>query len=249
MAETEDEVTQFLEKGYALLNNELEKIEGTIELDVVVWWDLQKILPTISRHNDQIQARQQQLVQKSGQVSFEEKVMLGQLIEQALKTEKVRYQEMILHMLKSEAIDICSHALANDEMIFNAAFLLQRKDEEAFHTLVHSLDEKLENSVNFRVVGPLPPYSFSTIVLERVNPASIEEAKKTLGLTAEITDKALRNTYHQLAQKYHPDKNQGADSPEFQQIHSAYKTLKDFIENGLTHTKVYQWKKDGQAES
>lgn len=175
--------------------------------------------------------------------------MLGQLIEQALKTEKARYQEMILHMLKQNTTDICSHALATDEMIFNAAFLLEKKDEEVFYTLVHSLDQKLDNSVNFRVVGPLPPYSFSTIIMERVDPASIEEAKKTLGLTGEITDKALRNAYHQLAQKYHPDKNHGADSPEFQQIHSANKTLKDFIENGLTHTKVYQWKQDSQAES
>jgi len=249
MVETAEEVMQFLENGYALLSHELEKIAGKIELDVVAWWDLPKMLAALSRRNSQIQETQQKLARKSGPVSIEEKVVLGQLIEQALETEKTRYQELILHTLERDVLDICSHQLADNEMIFNAAFLLEKREEEAFHALVHSLDQQLESTVNFRVVGPLPPYSFSTVLLEKVDPASVEEAKKTLGLTGDITDKALRNAYHQLAQQHHPDKNHGGDYQKFQQLHSAYKTLKGFIENGLMHTKVYQWQKEVPEES
>jgi len=61
MVEADDDVTTFLEKGSPLLNNELDKAKGKMELDVVAWWDLQKILAAISRHNEQVQAKQQEL--------------------------------------------------------------------------------------------------------------------------------------------------------------------------------------------
>lgn len=172
--------------------------------------------------------------------------MLGQYIEQALKAEKASYHQLILQTLKQGVEDVCLHDLANDEMIFNAAFLLEKKNKEFFDTVVDTLDQKLENNVNFRVVGPLPLYSFSTIVFKKIDPEKIEEAKKTMGLTGEITDKAIRDAYHQLAKEYHPDKNSGENSIQFQLIHAAYRTLKNFIENGLIQVEVYQWKKDVQ---
>jgi DnaJ-domain-containing protein 1 len=246
MVETEDEVVNFLENGYDLLSNELSKIEGKIELDVVAWWELPKILADLPRHNSQIQEKQQQLAQKGDKVSIEDKIMLGQYIEQALKAEKARYYEEILQTLKQGTEDVSLHDVATDKMILNAAFLLEKKNEEIFQTLVHDLDQTLENAINFRVVGPLPPYSFSTVLFKRIDPGSIEKAKKTLGLTGEITDKTLRDTYHQLAKEYHPDKQSGEVSMEFQHIQAAYMTLKNFIENGLIHTEVYRWKKDVQ---
>jgi hypothetical protein len=241
MLETEEEVIKLLEKGYPLLNNELEKAKGKIELDVVAWWDLQKILATISHQNDQVQARQQEIAMKGGQVSTEDKIMLGQLIEQALKAEKARYQQVILETLKQETVDVCLHDLVGDKMVLNTAFLLEKKNEKSFDTAIRSLDQKLEGTINFRVVGPLPLYSFSTIVFKKIDPERIEEAKKTLGLAGEITEKTLRDAYHQLAQKYHPDKTSGEDATEFQLIHDAHSILKDFIENGLMHVEVYRW--------
>ncbi len=244
MVETEEEAIQFLEKGHDLLSKELRKIEAKIELDVVASWELPKIMAAIYRSNAQIQKKQNEIVLQGAKVSLEDRVALGKSIEEALKAEKNGYQQLILQTLKEETIDICLHDLANDEMIFNAAFLLEKKNEERFNQTVNKLDQKLENTVNFRIVGPLPPYSFSTILLERIDSCRLEEAKKTLGLNGEITDKTVRDTYHQLAQKCHPDKSSGEDTQKFHLINSAYRTLKTFIENGLMHVEVYRWEKD-----
>lgn len=247
MVETEGEVIKFLEQGYALLNNELDKAKGKIELDVVVWWDLEKILAALPQHHEQIQAKQQEIAMKGEQMNEEEKIILAHLIEQALKTEKARYQQVILQTLKQEAVDVCLHDSAGDRMILNTAFLLEKTNEGSFDLAVRNLDQKLENTVNFRVVGPLPPYSFSTIVFEKIDPERVEEAKKTLGLTGEIADKTLRGTYHQLARKYHPDKKGGGeDATEFALIHDAYSTLEKFLEKGLMHVEVYRWKEEIQ---
>ena len=244
MVKTEKEVIEFLENGYALLSRNLHQMAGKIELDVVACWELPKALAAISRQNAQIQAKQQQIAREGEQGRIEDKIMLGQLIEQALKAEKARYQQVILQMLKQETLDTCLHDLANDEMVFNAAFLLEKKKEGSFNQAIQTLDQKLEKALYFRVVGPLPPYSFSTIVFESIDPGRIEEAKKTLGLTGELTDKTLHDAYYQLAKIYHPDKQGGAASTEFERIHTAYRVLENFLEHGLVFAEVYKWKED-----
>jgi DnaJ-domain-containing protein 1 len=246
MVETEDEASEFLEKGYCLLSEELRKMEGKIELDVVARWELPKILAAIYHDNPQIQNKQKEIAMKGDNVSLEDKVTLGKFIEQALKDKKASYHQLFLQTLEKGAVDVCLHDPANDEMIFNAAFLLEKKNEQHFNEVVHSLDRKLENTVNFRVVGPLSLYSFSTILLARIDLRSVEEAKKTFGLNGEITDKTVRDAYRQLAQKCHPDKSSGEDAMDFHHINAAYRTLKNFIEHGLMQIEVYRWEKDLQ---
>jgi hypothetical protein len=179
-------------------------------------------------------------------VSVEEKMMLGQVIGQALQNERKRCQQLIVQDLKQEVTDMCLHDLASDEMIFNAAFLLEKQQQRAFDNTVHALDQKLENVVYFRVVGPLPPYSFSTVLFKKLNLGAIEEAKKTLGLTGELTDEALRDAYYRLAKEYHPDKTGEETSAEFQAIQDAHRILRNFMEDGLLHTEIYRWKEDVQ---
>jgi Gas vesicle synthesis protein GvpL/GvpF/DnaJ domain len=246
MVESEDEAVKFLAKGYSLLCDELRKAEEKMELDVVACWELPKVLPMIYRHNDQIQTKQNEIAGRGSKVLIEDKVALGQLVEQALKTRKAEYKELVLQALQGVIVDVCSHDLADEEMIFNGAFLLEKKMEEAFNQAINTLDQKLENTVNFRVVGPLPPYSFSTIVFEQIDQSRVEEAKEILKLQGSLTEKAVRDAYHLLAQRYHPDKSSGEGSANFHRIHAAYRTLKKFIEDGLMHVEVYQWEKDFQ---
>ncbi|HVB21263.1 MAG TPA: GvpL/GvpF family gas vesicle protein [Ktedonobacteraceae bacterium] len=245
MVKTEEEAITFLEKGYPLLSSELGKMEGNIELDVVATWELPKVLRTVVRDSHLIQNKQKEIALKDT-ASVEDKVALGQLVEQALQARKADNYELMLQTLKERATDVCLHDLANDEMIFNAAFLLKKKDEESFTELVHALDQKLEDTVKFRVIGPLPLYSFSTILFESIDPHSVEEAKKTFGLHGELTDKTIRDTYRQLARQCHPDKKSAKDTMDFSLLHAAYKTLMNFVENGLMQIEVYQWKKDFQ---
>lgn len=245
MVKTEEEAITFLEKGYPLLNSELGKMDGNIELDVVATWELPEVLRTVVRDSHLIQNKQKEIALK-GTASVEDKVALGQLVEQALQARKADNYALMLQTLKERTIDVCLHDPANDEMICNAAFLLAKKDEESFTELVHALDQKLEYTVKFRVVGPLPLYSFSTILFESIDPHSVEEAKKTFGLHGELTDKIIRDTYRQLAQQCHPDKKNAKDPLDFSLLHAAYRTLMNFVENGLMQIEVYQWKKDFQ---
>lgn len=242
--DTGEDVIKFLRKGYSFLHDELRKLEKKIELDVVATWDLQKVLAQVYRHDSRISTKQQEIALKGDKANIEDKIMLGKFIEQALKAEKARYSELILQALREWAVDVCLHDLAGEEMIFNSAFLLEKQDEQRFNQAVADLDQELENAVNFRVVGPLPAYSFATILLERIDPSRFEEAKKIFGLNGEITDKAVRDTYRQLARTSHPDKKSEGNAKSFQEINAAYKTLKNYTEKGLVHVAMHRWEQD-----
>ena len=246
MVESAGEVLTLLEKGYALLSDELRKMEGKIELDVVAQWEMPKVMAAIYRDSPHIQRKQREFALKGSQVAVEEKVTLGQLVAERIQTHKASSIQLILQTLKEEAVDLCLHDVVSDEMILNAAFLLEKKREESFNEAVTLLDQKLENAVNFRVVGPLPPYSFATILLESIDPGSVEAARKTLGLRGEreITGKAVRDAYRQLAQKSHPDSGGSAGIQDFSRLHAAYRTLKNVVEHGMTRVEVYRWEKD-----
>lgn len=241
MAETEDEVIKFLEKGYFVLRNALRKMEGKIELDVVASWKLPKILSVIYAHNRQVQKKQQEIALKGNEVALDDKVVLGKLVEQALNARKVRNRHLILQTLKKSAVEICSHDLTGEEMIFNAAFLIRAANKEKFNKILERLDQGFEDTLNFRLVGPLPPYSFSTILFKKINPKEVEKAKKTLGLNGQITDKLISHVYRQLAQVHHPDKNASQGQLEFNLINSAYRVLKDFTRNGFFDVDIYHW--------
>lgn len=241
MVENTDEVTKLLEKGYFVLRNALRKIEGKIELDIVASWKLPKILSVIYAHNRRVQKKQQEIALKGDKVTLDEKMALGKLIEQALNSRKAKNRRLILQTLKKSAVEICSHDLTGDEMIFNAAFLIKASERKKFYKTVDKLDQRFEDTLNFRLVGPLPPYSFSTILFKRISPKEVEKAKKTLGLNGEITDKTVNHAYRQLAQIHHPDKNDSQGQLKFDLINSAYRVLKDFTKRGFFDVDIYHW--------
>jgi len=241
MMETEDELIKFLDKGYFLLRNQLRKLQDKIELDLVATRQFPECLAAIYRRRRSIKRKQEEITIKREKASIEDKIALGKAVEQALISEKARSNKLILQTLKKLAQSFCLHDLLDDNMIFNAAFLIEKKDKESFDQAVSLLDQKFENALRFRLVGPLPPYSFSTILFKKISQQEVEKAKKTLGLNGEITDKTVNHAYRQLAQECHPDKNAGQGQLGFDFINSAYKVLKDFVKRGFFNVDIYHW--------
>ena len=124
-------------------------------------------------------------------------------------------------------------------MLLNQAFLLERTNEEAFNHTLNQLDSKFADLLNFRLVGPLPPYSFATLLIASLNEEDVRKARETLKLNGQISPERLKQTYDKLAMKLHPDK--GGSPLEFELVTAAYKTVKNFIENGLVAVSLYKW--------
>ena len=226
-----DEVIQrVLEKGYDQIHANLRETENKIELDVVALWaDLDTVLKETGEE-EEIKELKEKAASEPGNKVFEIKIKVGKRVKELLDNKRETYRAEILDGLLPTAEEHCFHDLMDDSIIMNVAFLIQKDREHTLDEQIAELDRAYENRVNFRIIGPLPPYSFRTFEIKRVDYAEIDEARRTLGLEEETTIQEIREAYWQLTKKFHPDKLSGElNAPKrFEKISNAYKLVNEY---------------------
>jgi hypothetical protein len=233
-AEEEKEVVEILKTGHRQFMDTLGLISNKIELDVVALWNKERIFKKIAEEKE-IKQFKERIISNPASSQHDDRIKLGRMVEKSLKRKNLEYAEEILSALKEEAEDFCSHDTLDDIMVLNSSFLLDTDREKDFDRTLNELDEKYEKKINFRCVGPLAPYSFSTIEVKKVGFEDIDKARRLLGLGEEITPKEIKSAHRKLAFKYHPDKNPRGNplDKKFNELNQAYKLLLEYCQSGL----------------
>ena len=246
MIEGEEELKRVLENGYGSIGENLKQMEGKIELNVAaVWSDLETVLKEIGEEEG-IKRLKEEAVSKAPDEVFEIKISVGRLVKESLDKRKEECASLILDVLKKEAEDHCTHAMMDDSMIVNTAFLINKDQQTEFERKVEELDSHFQDTINFRIVGPLPPYSFSTFEITKVEFAALNQARETLGLDKEFAPFEIRDTYWDLSKKFHPDKFPGDSEAQerFEEITKAYQMLTEYCQEDRCSFKeadVREW--------
>jgi len=109
----------------------------------------------------------------------------------------------------------------------NVAFLVEKTNQEEFDSCVKQLDDLFHNQINFRIIGPLPPYTFATVEVTRPSLEKIEEAKQFLHLGETFSEPEVRKAHRRLAAESHPDYSPGDESTKAQlaKLHQALELL------------------------
>jgi len=249
MARDEEEVRTILEKGYPQLRAALEAMEGKIELDVVALWrDLDSVLREIGEEEEIQRAKaaiatrpacaaclspgdgRQVAAGRPPDETREERIRIGKMVKARLDRRREELVVEIVQALEGLAQDLCPHALLDDRMILNTAVLVERSREGEVGQALERLNGRCAERVDFRCVGPLPPYSFSTVEIRRFEAERIEWARRLLGLGEQAGALEAKTAYRRLAHQYHPDKapvRQGTGE-RFEQVTEAYRMLADY---------------------
>jgi len=232
-ARDETEVRRILDHGRPQLRAALEAMEGKIELDLVAQWkDLNSVLRQIG-DEPEIRTQKAAIAARPPQESMEERIRIGQTVKARLDQMRDEREAEIIEALTPLARDICPHALLDDRMILNTAFLVDRTTEGEVGTTLERLDGRYGDSIDFRCVGPLPPYSFSTVEVKTFDFESIDRARCLLGLGEDAGLAEIRDAYRRLVQQCHPDHafQHGKASPEagsFETVTEAYRLLGEY---------------------
>jgi len=233
MARDGEEVRAILEKGYPQLRAALEAMEGKIELDVVALWrDLNSLLREIGEE-DEIRRAKAAIATRSSEETREERVRIGQMVKARLDRRREELVVEIVEALEGLAQDLLPHALLDDRMILNTAVLVERSREGEVGRVLERLNGRCAERVDFRCVGPLPPYSFSTVEIRRFEAEEVERARRLLGLGERAGLLDVKAAYRRLAHQCHPDKapvRQGRTAGPFEEVAEAYRLLSDYCE-------------------
>jgi hypothetical protein len=222
---TSDEVHNLLSQGHSQFVDALAWIQDKVEIEVAATWDTKQILQEISTEPEILCVSK--AIAGKGQPSLQEQIQLGRMVKASMDKRRTSYRERMINFLMSVAVDIQPNPLISDEMVMNVAFLVEKTNQEEFDRCVKQLNDLFHNQINFRIIGPLPPYTFATVEVTRPNPEKIEEARQLLHLGKTFSEPEVRRAYRHLAAQSHPD-YRAADElakAQFVKLHQASELL------------------------
>jgi len=224
------EVEEILSKGYAIFKDVFMKINNKIEIDVVATWnDLNSIIKEIGE-GEEIKELKEKLMSRPEGISVENQIKIGSLVKNILDKERANFASEIGDILAKVSIDSRAHDLMDDRMIFNVAFLIEKSMKDEFERILDELDNRFGDRINFRCVGPLPPYSFYTMEIKKISFEEVDWARKKLSLGNKATKEEIIKAYRNGAKLYHPDKSPDIPNAErqFSEINRAYRILLEY---------------------
>jgi len=209
-------------------------MSGKIELDLVAnWSDMGAVLAEIGQM-EEIKKFKHGVCQRPLAERTRGSIELGMMVKAFLDKKKEKIACEIITALKDKAHTFCKHEILDENMIFNVAFLIDKDKREEFEKELDKLDKNYEGKLKFKLVGPLPPYSFNTVEVKKLTPDEISYAKTFLGIIDVSDPQEVKRTYRSMAQKLHPDKN--PDNPDaakqFEELKKAFDLLYEYSNNG-----------------
>jgi hypothetical protein len=151
------------------------KIHGKSEYGVRGRWkNLDQVFADLSRENEKIKVAKEKALKLSGLERHAKLIDIGHVVKEALEeksadTAKALMQELIPYAAQSK-----KNKVLGDMNVLNAAFLVDEKKQVEFDQAVNALVGRYESQIQFKYIGPTPPFNFVEIVIHW------DEANKTL---------------------------------------------------------------------
>lgn len=166
VAPSVDEIRSLLRKRYTEFRNLLRYLDNRVELGLkAVWKDMEAIFREIIEANEEIRALQEKIAQASPERADAAQKAMGARMKALLEEKKAQEGESLVAPLRRISVDVRLNKTHGDDMICNAAFLVDRRWEREFDTRVDELMAAHGDRMKFIYVGPAPPYSFVNIVI------------------------------------------------------------------------------------
>ena len=161
---TRDDILELLRSAYDAFADVLNKMQDKLEFGLKVVWDRDEIIRVIEQEDEDIHRLKREISSQKGSTYFA-RVQYGRLIEAALQARSDRYVTEFLQRLRNVSVASRVNKAIGDKMIMNAAFLVQREQEEAFDRRIKEIASSFDK-LTFKYTGPWPPYNFVNIRLK-----------------------------------------------------------------------------------
>lgn len=192
-----EDVRTFLIENAAKLKELLVTFQERMELEIAATWDLQRVLDSVGQEDEIVEAKR--VIIQRGAVSEEDRVHVGSLVRSHLERRRQIYSARVLERLADVVESVARNELLSDELVFNLACLVSAPRQTDLEQRIADLDEEWRGSLTFRLIGPLPPYSFCTLEVRRVSVEQLERACRALELKDRVTSEDTHRAYRKAA--------------------------------------------------
>jgi hypothetical protein len=157
LAPDEDAVRAALDAKRAEYVRGLDQLHATTEFNLKAARSQDDLLREVLTESDD--ARRLNERTRDGRGSHEDRVALGELVARQLEVRQQRLAEQVVGRLAGMARGQVVSSPAGDDFL-NASFLVERERADEFSRAARQLAQGYGEGYDFRLRGPLPPYSF-----------------------------------------------------------------------------------------
>ncbi|HKI48611.1 MAG TPA: GvpL/GvpF family gas vesicle protein, partial [Desulfobacteria bacterium] len=148
---------KLLKERQSEMTETLTYMRGKIELGLkAIWKDMQPVFHEIVTQNKEIGRLRDRLLKRRGGAQRDQ-VRVGEMVKNALENWKEQQGKAILQPLDGLWVEQKLNSCFGDQMIVNAAFLVEKEKEEAFDMAVEKISRQYAEKMSLKYVGPIPP--------------------------------------------------------------------------------------------
>lgn len=162
----EDAVERELLEAHATeLAEQLDEMDGKVELNVKGVYDEDMVLRDLIAENRELAALRDSIQGQSEDATYPQRIRLGELISGALSARREVDEQSIVGRLESEAVAVEVSATLHERMVCNVSFLVAESRVDAFNESLDELGAEYGGAIRFKYTGPLPPHSFVELTM------------------------------------------------------------------------------------
>jgi Gas vesicle synthesis protein GvpL/GvpF len=154
-------ISQLIQPCERQLRELFQKLSGKREVSVKILWDTKSELQAMMLSNPELKQKRDNMEGKN--LSMEEVIQIGQLIESNLQLRKEAVIQAFFNELNPLAEEVVESEPMMEEMIYNAAFLIPWDNEALFSQRVEAIDQQFGERLRIRYNNFTAPYTFAQI--------------------------------------------------------------------------------------
>jgi hypothetical protein len=177
---TEESLNRYLDENFQVLRETLAKLSGKEEWGVKIYCNRGKLTDKLLKEEEDLFKLDNEIAASSAGKAFLLKKEKEQVLNRALVQKNNECGRQSYEALSAESFQECINNLLPkevtenaDDMILNAAFLVEKEKAGAFIAKVDDLKARYRDSgFYFDCTGPWPPYNFCDLSKEKVHNGS-----------------------------------------------------------------------------
>ncbi len=167
IADSIEDIRGVLRKRYEEFKNMLRDMDNKIELGIkAVWKDMDVVFQEILQEDEEIKQLRDRIAAMPCAKTYGDRINLGKIVQAGLNSKKEAEADKMMNLLKHISVDTRTNQVYGDNMVLNAAFLVDMARIKEFDAMVQAIDADYRERMRLKYIVPVPPFKFVNIVVE-----------------------------------------------------------------------------------
>jgi Gas vesicle synthesis protein GvpL/GvpF len=165
VAQSDAALLGFLEEHAEVLTAQLHRIAGAVEMSLRLSLDVPDPIAHVVERTPELRGARDRLFARHRPPSYDERIRLGQLFDDALRHYREAQTAQTLALLEPSCRQIRTLPVGPETEIANLAMLVAHEAVDRFEGAVNDAAAQLPDELALAIGGPWPPHNFVNLEL------------------------------------------------------------------------------------